>query len=213
MLSNVLLLGFSIFAIIIGISIFFLIWNKPVLVVYTQIIYCCFMRFLISNLHFPEVIKFLSDFLTIILFIQILLQFNKTKTLNIRKPLFFIILFILTGTLSSLLNKSSIIFFIVGLRVYLKFFIFFLACTIFLTSRDLERIIKFLLAILPVNSIAAFYQFFIMGLRDDYIGGLFGIIQGCNGELNIYLTAIMIIVISYYINNKISLWYSVVSIL
>ena len=213
MLSNVFLLSLSIFGVIIGLVVFLLIWNKPVLVIYIQLIYCCFVRFLIYQLHFTKMVQFASDFFTIILLIQIILQFNKAKTINIRKPLFFIVLFLLSAILSSILNSSSILFFIIGLRVYIKLLIFFIACVIFLKHEDIDKLAKFLLAILPINTVVAFYQYLIMGLGDDYIGGIFGNTQGCNGESNIYLTVVSVIAIVFYVGNKIKLWHSVISIL
>lgn len=213
MFGNVILLCFTILAVIIGIVLFFLIWNKPVLVIYIQLIYCCFMRVLISHLHFPEVIKFASDFFAIILFLQIILQFKKAKTLNIRKPFFFIILFFIIVVISLVINRSSIIFFALGFRVYFRLFVFFMACTIFLRREDIDKLMKFLLTILPVNSLVVFVQFFLMGFRDDYVGGLFGTQKGCNIESNLFLTIVTIITLIYYVNKKISLFHCVASIL
>ena len=213
MLSNVFNLSILIIGSITALVLFLLIWNKPVLVIYIQLIYCCFMRFFIWHLHFPDVIKLFSDFLTVILSLQVILNFNKTKTLNIRKPLFFIILFFISATFSSIISGSSISFYLFGLRTYYKLFIYFLACTIFLKREDLDKLMKFLLMILPIDTLVVLFQYFILGLEDDYIGGLFGTVQGCNGESNIYLTITCIIAITFYVSKKIKLWYCNIIIL
>ena len=203
MIKNLPLAALGISAILVVGTIFLLIWNKPIFVIYMQFAFSCFMRFLYNELHFPDAIKYFSDFLTIILLIQVILQFRRTKTLNIRKPLFFIILFLLASIVSILLNKISLIFFIWGIRVNFRFFVFFLACTIFLKQSDIDKLINFMFILLPINFILVIFQYFILGNRDDYIGGLYGTMQGCNSELVLYLTIVMIITIIFYIYNKI----------
>ena len=203
MINNLPLAGLSFAAILIIGCIFLLILDKPLLVIYTQLIFCCFMRFLISHLYFPDFIKYFTDFLTVVLFVQIVLQFNKTKTLNIRKPLFFIILFLIFGIFSTAYNGTSLIFFFWGIRVYFKFFIFFLACTIFLKKKDINSLANFLLKILPLHAALVIFQFFILGYNDDNVGGLFGSQKGCNSEMNLYLTAVATITIVFYVYKKI----------
>ena len=207
---SLILSGAGILALLLGILVVLLIWNKPVLVIYIQLAYCCFMRFLITQLRFPEFIKYMSDFLTIILLIQIILKFHKTKTLNIRKPLFFIVLFTAVSVFSTLFNRASFIFFFWGARSYFRFFVFFLACTIFLKTENIDRLLKFLLALLPVNTVLALYQFFVMGLADDFVGGLFGTSAGCNAEMYMYLISVCLVTIVYYVKNKMSI-YSLIS--
>ena len=196
-----------------GGSIFLLLWNKPVLVIYIQFGYCCFMRWLISDLHFPVVIKYLSDFLTIVLFLQVILKFNTTKNINVRKPMIFIILFIILGIFSTAFNSASLLFYIWGARVYLRFYVFFLACVIFLKREDIDKLVNFLLKLLPVNTVVSLFQYKVMGYEDDYVGGLFGSEKGCNAEMTLYLTLITIILVVFYLTKKTDLWYTLINIL
>ena len=205
MIKSLPLAGLGISAILVVGCIFLLLLDKPLLVIYTQLIYCCFMRFFISYLHFPDLIKYFSDFLTVVLFVQIVLQLNKTKTLNIRKPMLFIILLLMVGIFSTAYNGASLIFFIWGMRTYFKFFIFFLACTIFLKQVDIDRLINFLLKIFPLQLGLVIFQYFILGYSDDYVGGLFGSQKGCNAEMNLYLLAVSIVTIIFYVYRKIEL--------
>jgi len=202
MFESLLIIGAMIFAILMGVLITLLIWNKPVVVIYMQLGYTSIMRFFITQIHLPDFIKYLSDYFTVILFIQIVLHFNKTRTLNIRKPMFFIILFIIISIISTLSNGASLIFFIWGARVYFRFFIYFLACTIFLKKENIDKLMNFLLILLPINTIVALFQYVVLGLEDDYVGGLYGIELGCNAEMNLYLVIVTVISIFYYINNK-----------
>ena len=202
MISGLPLAGLVIFGILFVGALFLILWNKPVLVVYIQLGNCFFARYMVSDLHVPEAYKYFADFLTVILLIQIILQFNKTKTLNIRKPIIGIILFIIVIILSSVYNGSSMIFFIWGLRVFFRFFIFFLACTIFLKGKDIEKLLNFMLKLLPINMAVILFQYFVLGYEDDNLGGLFGSGKGCNNELNLYLTILLVTTLVYYINKK-----------
>lgn len=203
--TSLLLSGLGIIALLFGILVTLLIWNKPVLVIYIQIAYCCFMRLLITQFKFPVFIKYLSDYLTIILLVQIILGFSKAKTLNIRKPFIFIILFAVAAIVSTMYNNSGFIFFVWGARSYFRFFIFFLACTIFLKQENIDKMIKYLFILLPINTVMALFQYFILGLRDDFVGGLFGIVKGCNAEMYLYLSVVTLITIVFYVNYKISI--------
>lgn len=207
MIENLLFYGTVVFGLLIGGSIVLLLLDKPVLVIYMQFGYCCFMRILMSDLGLPEFVKYLSDYFTVILFIQIVLQFNKVKSLNVRMPMLIITLFLIIAIISSALNISngSFLFFLWGSRVYLRFYIFFLACTIFLERDNIDKMIKFLLVLLPINTILALFQYYILGLEDDFIGGLFGTERGSNTELVPYLLVVMTIMFIYYCRNKMNI--------
>jgi len=206
MFDSLLFTGIFVFVILIGVLFTLLVWNKPVFVIYIQIIYCFLYRILITQIGFPAFIKYLFDYFTAILFIQIVLYFNKTKNINVRKPLLFIALYIVTAIISTVYNSSSLLFFFWGARVNLRFFIFFLACVFFLKREDIDNIIKIFIHILPINTCLILIQYIIFGLRFDYLGGLFGIHDDSNPELVNYLIIITIVIIVYYINNKINLF-------
>jgi len=199
-----LLIGTGIiFGILLLVLLTLLIWNKPVVVIYILFIYCSFFRILIA-VGIPDFIKYFLDYLILMLLLQTILQFNKTKSLNVRKPLFFIMLFLGIAIISTLVNNSGIVFFIWGLRVNVRFYVFFLACTIFLTSKDLDKLMKYLFIMLPVNTLVVMIQFHIMGLRFDWVGGLYGIHLGCNDELILLLIIVCTITVVYYVVGKIN---------
>jgi len=205
MIINFLLAGILVSGLLILIFTTFLVWNKPVLIIYIQLGFCYFSRFLVFQIGFPEPLKYFSDYLTMILLLQIILHFNKTKYLNIRKPLLFFILYAAVAVVSTIYNRSNLLFFFWGMRLNFRFFIFFFACVIFLRRTDIDKLLKFQLYLLPVNTVIILFQYFVQGLRFDFLGGLFGNQESCNSELNLYMFLITAVSIVFYTVKKINL--------
>ena len=205
MLNSLLLAGVAIFCILIGVLITLLIWNKPSTVIYIQILYCFFVRFLTIQIGIPSAIKYIFDYLTIILLLQIILHSNKTYNINIRKPLIFMALFAAVAIISTVYNGSSFVLFFWGIRLNFRFFIFFIACVIFLKRKNLDDIMKLLLIMLPINTVLVVYQYAVMGLRFDYLGGLFGTHLASHSEFITYLIIVTLISIILYVEKKLNI--------
>ena len=212
MITNFLLAGILISGLLIFIFTTFLIWNKPVLIIYLQLGFCYFSRFLVHQIGLPDPLKYLSDYLTMILLLQIFLHFTKTKNLNIRKPLLFFVIYAAVAVISTVYNRSSLLFFFWGMRLNFRFFIFFFACVIFLRKDDIDKLIKFQLYLLPVNMAIILFQYFVQGLRFDFLGGLFGNQESCNSELNLYMFLMATITIVFYAIKKINLFLFTINI-
>lgn len=205
MIDYLVLAGIATFAVILVVLITLLIWNKPVFVIYIQVGYCFFVRFLTIQIGIPEVIKYFFDYLTLILLLQIILHANKTKNINIRKPLFFIVLFIVVTIISTIYNNSDFVLFFWGVRLNFRFYIFFLACVFFLKRNDIDNILNFFMFMLPLNTILVIYQYFIMDLRFDYVGGFFGTHVSSHSEQVPFLILVNLIAIVFYVESKINL--------
>lgn len=82
-----------------------------------------------------------------------------------------------------------------GSRNVYRFIIFFISCAVLLQKDDIVKFQKVFPRLFIINAVLAVFQHFVLGLNGDYIGGLFGTIQGCNGALTIFLN----IAISYFV--------------
>ena len=194
---------------LIGTAGLLLLWNKPVLVIYIQILFCNVMRYLSQQFHFPDSIKYITDLLTLLLFVQIIITRKDNLSRSLKKPFwavaFFAITALITSTANLIFAPSNIVFFFWGIRIYFRFYVFFLACVTFLSTKDIDYIFNILLALLPINTIVSCIQFFVQGYRFDNVGGLFGMIVGCNSEMNLYLLVVGSIIAARYIGGKINL--------
>lgn len=182
------------------------IWNRPIILIYFQIIFTCTMRFIYSELPIPSSIRYLTDVVTVILCVQTFLHMRKNISgLNVKIPLVCMTLFVVSTIVSFLLSGQDILSYIWGARILFRFFVFFLACIVFLHRDDVKKIIRILFGLLPLNVLASTFQYFVQGYTFDYNGGLFGLEVGCNAEMNMYLVLLIIFSFAMYLKNQFKL--------
>lgn len=160
-----------------------------------------FEGILINSLHVPGIIMYIADILLVFL-----ITYSITKRVRIGKEVKNIknitIIYILILSFSYILNYQDILYFIVGFRNVFRFFFFFFLCTIYLTESDIVLFLKSLDFIFYINAIVMIIQYSVFGLKQDYLGGIFGTHQGCNGPLNIFLVVIVSYSVLAYMNRK-----------
>lgn len=205
-----ILQSFSVFlliaAVVAAIVLVLLLWDKPAVTIYLQILYCCFMGFLTQQAGLPRAFRFVGDFLSVLLFLQIVLYRPPESLVLIKKPLLTIGVFFIIALLSSfgnlLFGDGDLLFTLWGIRIYIRFFLLFIACVLFLEKQDLESLSRVLLILLPVNLLLCAWQYFGMGLGQDYIGGLFGIEKGSNGDMNQFLLVAASLLVCRYMTGR-----------
>ena len=172
--------------------------------IYMQIYIVLYIRFFISILRFPTALKYLTDGVTIILFFILLLRYSKVfksrKDINI-----LIIIFLLFTMIGAIYNVVPIHLFLWGLRNIFRFYIFYLAILAYLRIEDVKKILNIILNAYWVNLIITIIEYFIFNIRGDYLGGIFGTEQGCNGISNLFICAVLALIFSLYINKNIKL--------
>ena len=202
-MNNLILLCVGVIVLCVGGLALVLIYNKPIFLVYFQIVYCASMRFLISELHFPEVLRFLPDAVTLMLFVHCILCIKRSEYIAVTKlPLFFIGGFLVLSVMSFFLNEQPILSLIWGIRVVVRAFVFWFACFLFLRKKDVVNMVQILMCILAINALAASFQYFIQGYSFDYVGGLFGVETGSNTEMNTFIVQMLICAMTMFIYYK-----------
>lgn len=148
----------------------------------------CFSGFLTDVLKFPSVIKYVNDFIVVVL---LLYTFGKLfyhrrvyLTDDMKKILLSILLIFGVYMVSSLVEQVSLIRLLWGIRNMLKGIIYFVACIVLLKKEDVESIAKKINIIFLLNVAAATFEYYVLGKSGDYVGGLFGSSLGCNATLN-----------------------------
>lgn len=82
-------------------------------------------------------------------------------------------------------------------------YIFFAIIAVYsLSVRDVERLMKTVIKLQILNVIMGIYEYFVLHVSNDYLGGMFGIEQGCNANLNAYMVIISTYIICKYLNKK-----------
>lgn len=171
-----------------------------------QIVFVCFMQLAISMFHFPSVITYGTDILLVVsLFFCLPKMQWKIKKTNYLL-LYIIILMIIVNTLiGAIVNGVSPLLYLWGFRNNIRFYLFFVVCIVLLRGKDIYGILKILKIFFWINVLVCSYQYFVLHLFGDYVGGIFGIIQGGNGYLNVFLMINWAIILGEYSQNKVSL--------
>lgn len=96
-----------------------------------------------------------------------------------------------------------------GIRTEFRFFAFFLICIIVLKTKDIMQILDMACKFYWINFCFIMFQYFILKLKGDYLGGLFGTEKGCNGSSIIFLNLIIAYIVAQYIYKKITLLHAI----
>lgn len=193
--------------------------STPVRLIYYEIIFNCFIKFLQGYLNFPSILNYLTDLiLCIIVFYYCMERINGVKS---RVPSSLIIVFVsyVMVTISSyVLNIYSPLLYIWGFRNNMRFIIFSMMCVAYLKKEDIFRIFDMLFGYFLLNIIAVIYEFFFAGLTfhtGDLISGLYSVKTslGGNDSLNWLICFICTNAIVQYLNKTKNFSYLLVCLL
>lgn len=159
----------------------------------------CFL-FLIDNFGLPAITKYIMDIVWIILLIAILFSRRKVAYINLHRN--WILLFFFYVLVTLMINHQSFSLFMWGMRNNFRFYVFFLACALFLRKKDIHRVLKTMLFFYYVNFLLCLYQYYFLGFTQDRLGGIFGTQAGCNGYTNLFLVIICAYEILSYVYKK-----------
>jgi len=116
------------------------------------------------------------------------------------------LLFFALTILGQLLGYQSILYYLSGLRNNGRYFVFFFACILFLKASQRELYRKLWDVLYFVNFAVTLYQFFVLGFKWDYLGGIFGVQAGCNAYTNVFLLITVTWSVLRYMNQEEKAW-------
>lgn len=148
------------------------------------------LAFLQDFLGLPSFVKYIIDVAWVLLLALMLLQKRITKTetkpLAILVGVFFGIVFLVY-----LFNYQSVFYFLWGVRNNFRYYVAFFAFAMYFDEYDANSCLKFMDVLFWVNAAVSMYQFFVMGLSQDFLGGIFGVDKGCNGYSIIFMLIVV----------------------
>ena len=161
-----------------------------------------FFSLLMELLGLPSILKYTLDVAWICLLAFILFKRSLHLDAPVRHLIYIIVLFFLMTIIGLVMNYQSILYYLWGLRNNLRFFVFFIACIVFMKSRTAGSVLKLFNLLLWINVPIVLFQYVFMGKNQDYLGGIFGVQTGCNGYMNIFLVIVTTWSILLYLNKK-----------
>lgn len=192
--------------ILIAFGVIYLLIKEPAWIIYIQIFYCLINKWLISQVHVSNVINYGTDILMMLSFLMALIKFyKKREKIYVRIPIFIITIFFFIGTLTAILNGVSLLLILWSYRNLMRFSLFFFACIVLLEFEDLKNIKIMISIMFCINLVIVSIQFWIQGISQDNLGGIFGTDLGCNGHMNTFLCICISYTCISYIAKKISI--------
>ena len=165
-----------------------------------------FMNIAIDLFHVPNSVKYVNDVLVLILLIGLIQHTANLKVfrqVKYRNVLFAMFVYILINFITDIINLVDFPLIVWASRNTYRFFVFFVACIIYLEKKDIVNFLDSLYGIQIVNIILIIYQFAFLGLRQDTLGGIFGF--GGNAGLLIYSVLLLSYSMTQYIYKACSL--------
>lgn len=158
-------------------------------------------QFFIEMLHFPTAIKFVVDAI-LISFVVIIITKKMFVFNRVLLPFSCIIFFFAVYTLLIYIFKfQSPFYYFWGVRNYFRFYVAFFVFILALNENKADTYLGIIDKLFWVNAVVCAVQI-VMGYRQDFLGGLFGVEKGCNGSTLVFLTIVIAKSLLQFMNEK-----------
>lgn len=99
--------------------------------------------------------------------------------------------FVLLTLVVYLFRWQSGFYYLWGFRNNFRFYAVFFAVCAFLRQGEGEAFLRKLDGLFRLNVAVSLYQYFVLGKSGDYLGGIFGTVQGCNAYTNLFFCVVV----------------------
>lgn len=169
--------------------------------VYFQVFFNIFSKFLIYDMGFPAIINYISDVITVLLLIDLVYK-KKKFTKNEVWLLGCTLLFFFIGVISAIINVVNPILIIWAIRNNARFILWIFIVSNCFESNDYKKLFNTLNKLLLPNFILMVFQYLVMGYRDDLLNGFFGSYNGGNSALNTFFVVLTSFNIASYLLDR-----------
>lgn len=176
---------------------------KSKILIYAQIVWVMIMLWLRDVVGLPSLITYFTDVIVLCL---LGFQINRIRT-GIRhtsvksqsRILMAMGIGIVCGLVLNLVNPLLVVW---ATRNNMRFYVFFYICIGLLDKQDINKLIALFLRFFWANVVLCAYQYFVLGLYGDNLGGFFGVRQGSNAYMNVFLCLVSSFIIGEYYAGK-----------
>lgn len=117
----------------------------------------------------------------------------------------FFAIYVLYLILTQVINFVSPVLSVMAYRKTFRFYMFFFACAVLLTKDGIDKIMNMLVKMQIPNLALTMYQYLAQGIRQDSLGGVFGIERGVNAYSNVFLCLICTYMVIKYLEKRVKL--------
>ncbi len=165
-----------------------------------------FLATLQDIFRMPPLVKYTIDVAWVLAISILFLRKKLTLDRKLIPFLIYIGVFLLYTIVFYILNFQSPIYFLWGFRNNFRFYFAFVLFCIFFYDEDVKFCLKFIDVMFYINTVVSFIQFFLLGYKWDYLGGIFGTETGCNASSLILFTIVVAKSVLQYMNKQEKLW-------
>ncbi len=169
-----------------------------------------FMPFFLSSLTdfigVPGFVRYLIDAAWVIAIALLFLRKRVELNRNLLPMVVLMILFFLYTVINYAFNHQSILYYLWGFRNNFRFYFAFIIFCMLFTEDEVDFCLKFIDAVFWVNALVTFFQFFVLGFQQDFLGGIFGVDKGCNASSIVFFSIVVSKSILLFMSNKENFW-------
>ena len=152
-----------------------------------------------------RVLYYTIDFCILLLLVSSVSRFFpviRFRTKNEKHIVIFMFIYFMYVTLFSIINYQSVFYYIWGIRNVFRFFVYFIMCIIYLDSDTIKRNLMLMDYLFYINFFFVLFQYFKLGYRQDYLGGIFGFGTDSGAFLNVLCIIVVIKTVILFLYKK-----------
>ena len=153
----------------------------------------------------PSALKYTADVAWVLLLFAMIFK-KQTRVKKDTLPLLILVLGLFVYVLAVyLFNFQSPLYFLWGVRNTFRYYVYFFAVINFFDKGDIKSVFRLFDVVFWLNTALVLIQFFLLGYKGDYLGGVFGVQKGCNAYMIIFFCIVLGYSILNYMTQKESL--------
>ena len=149
------------------------------------------LAFLTELLRLPSFIRYLMDLLVVGLSMMLFVKRYFIISSKARPMLTLALVFFLYILVAYLFNYQSLFYFVWGTRNTFRFYLAFLVYVAYVTEEDATQWLRFLDVLFWMNLVVSIYQFAILRVHQDLLGGIFGVNATANGYTLVFFCIVI----------------------
>lgn len=149
------------------------------------------LAFLQHIVGLDSIIKYTIDVAWLLAFAMLFFRRKVIQNKPLSPYLVLMGVFLLFTLIVYSFNYQSIFYYLWGFRNNFRFYVAFILFCMLFTEEDTQFCLKFMDVLFWINALVSLVQFFILGYKQDYLGGIFGVDRGCNSYSIIFFSIVI----------------------